>query len=75
MKGACVERERPEPRASGEQVEAFGPIAATDEQAAKQARRSARRAALMKSSGIWAGQPNKARDGMIYQRELRAEWL
>ena len=75
MKHACNERERPEPGASGNQVEAIGPIAAADEQAAKQARRGARHAALLKSSGIWAGEPNKARDGMIYQRELRAEWL
>lgn len=41
---------------------------------AKGARRKARFEALSSSSGIWAGEPNKPRDGVAYQEEMRAEW-
>lgn len=37
-------------------------------------RRQARLAVLMRSNGIWAGDPNKPKDGLAYQEELRAEW-
>lgn len=45
-----------------------------DADAAKHARRSARLAALAPSSGIWTGEPNKPKDGVAYQEEMRAEW-
>lgn len=44
------------------------------EELAKENRRQARLAILMRSSGIWAGEPNKPRNGIAYQEELRAEW-
>ena len=37
-------------------------------------RRAKRFALLQNSSGIWAGEPGKPRDGLMYQQELRAEW-
>ncbi len=41
---------------------------------AAEARRQARLAALSRSCGIWAGDPDTPRDGVIYQQKLRAEW-
>lgn len=41
---------------------------------AREDRRQARLAILMRSNGIWAGEPNKPKDGLVYQKELRAEW-
>jgi hypothetical protein len=43
------------------------------EELAKEDRRQARLVILMRSSGIWSGEPNKPRDGLAYQEELRAE--
>ncbi|MDB5962870.1 MAG: hypothetical protein JWP59_4164 [Massilia sp.] len=40
----------------------------------KNARREARIAALTRSSGIWHGEAALARDGLVYQKALRAEW-
>lgn len=44
------------------------------EEQAKEDRRQTRLAILMRSSGLWAGEPNKLKDGLVYQEELRAEW-
>lgn len=44
------------------------------ENEAKEERRRARLAVLMRSSGIFKGDPGKPKDGLIYQNELRAEW-
>jgi hypothetical protein len=44
------------------------------EEQAKEDRRQTRLAILMRSSGLWAGEPNKPKDGLAYQEELRAEW-
>ena len=44
------------------------------DKAAKEQRRLARLAILMRSNGIFAGDPNKPKDGLAYQKELRAEW-
>jgi hypothetical protein len=45
---------------------------ATDE--ASEQRRQARFAILMRSHGIFAGDEDKPKDGLVYQNELRAEW-
>ncbi len=37
-------------------------------------RRQVRFAILMRSHGIFAGDSNKPKDGLVYQNELRAEW-
>src|SRR5471032_1693286 len=44
------------------------------DKAAKELRRQARLTILMRSNGIFAGDQNKPRDGLVYQKELRAEW-
>lgn len=49
------------------------PVAAEASTTAEQ-RRQARLAVLMRSHGIFAGEPGKPKDGLIYQNELRAEW-
>jgi membrane-associated protease RseP (regulator of RpoE activity) len=41
---------------------------------AKEQRRQARLAVLMRSNGIFAGDKDKPKDGLVYQKELRAEW-
>ncbi|NGZ83369.1 hypothetical protein [Duganella aceris] len=41
---------------------------------AREARRQARLRALAPSSGIWDGDPDKPKDGVAYQEEMRAEW-
>ncbi|NRR33172.1 hypothetical protein HSX11_23655 [Oxalobacteraceae bacterium] len=54
-------------------TEAIG-VVRDDSPEAKEDRRRARLAALMPSNGIWAGEPNKPKDGVVYQEEMRAEW-
>ncbi|MES2074084.1 MAG: hypothetical protein V4462_00560 [Pseudomonadota bacterium] len=44
------------------------------EELAQEDRRQSRLAILMRSSGIWGGEPNKPKDGLAYQAALRAEW-
>lgn len=44
------------------------------DKAAKEQRRLERLALLMRSNGIFAGDPDKPKDGLAYQKELRAEW-
>lgn len=44
------------------------------EDTAKEERRKQRLAILMRSNGIFAGDPGKPKDGVAYQNELRAEW-
>lgn len=44
------------------------------EDTAKEERRKRRLAILMRSNGIFAGDPGKPKDGLVYQKELRAEW-
>ncbi|MYM75560.1 hypothetical protein GTP55_22595 [Duganella sp. FT109W] len=44
----------------------------TDE--AKEQRRQARFAILMRSHGMLAGDQSRPKDGLVYQNELRAEW-
>ncbi len=75
MKHPCVEQERPQQEVAEAKVVYAGDSPGTDAEAAKRSRRKLRLAALMESSGIWAGEPGKPRDGMVYQQELRAEWL
>lgn len=48
--------------------------AAPQGNAAAEARRQSRLAALSRSCGIWAGEPDTPRDGVIYQQKLRTEW-
>ena len=50
------------------------PPSVSIDKAAKEQRRLARLAILMRSNGIFAGDPNKPKDGLAYQKELRAEW-
>ncbi len=45
-----------------------------DSPEAKRARRHARLLALSASSGIWPGERDKPKDGLVYQEDLRAEW-
>ena len=45
-----------------------------DTEEAKAQRREARLAIMMRSSGIFEGDRDKPKDGLIYQKELRAEW-
>lgn len=40
----------------------------------QEARRLARIAALLPSSGIWAGEAGTMKDGVAYQEKMRAEW-
>ena len=41
---------------------------------AKEQRRQARLAILMRSHGIFDGDKDKPKDGLVYQKKLRAEW-
>lgn len=51
------------------------PVSRLDLSGLSLAERRAKRFALLQgSSGIWAGEPGKPRDGLVYQQELRAEW-
>jgi len=50
------------------------PPSVSIDKAAKEQRRLARLAILMRSNGIFAGDPNKPKDGLAYQKELRTEW-
>jgi|GEM_PF-4955292 len=59
-----------EAAAVGPQIIPRDPI----EDATTEQRRQARLAVLMRSNGIFAGEPNTPKDGLIYQRALRAEW-
>jgi hypothetical protein len=56
--------------------DAATPDAATAQQQAMAAevRRQARLATLSRSCGIWAGEPDMPRDGVIYQQKMRTEW-
>lgn len=37
-------------------------------------RRAARLAVLEQGGPLWDGEPEKPKDGLVYERELRAEW-
>ncbi|MGV7209159.1 hypothetical protein ACLB1G_15030 [Oxalobacteraceae bacterium A2-2] len=41
---------------------------------AVQARRNSRKAAMTHSFGMWKDDPTKPKDGVAYQKEIRAEW-
>ncbi|MNR49533.1 hypothetical protein D3C85_1689240 [compost metagenome] len=41
---------------------------------AKAQRRQARLTILMRSNGIFSGDKDKPKDGLVYQKALRAEW-
>lgn len=41
---------------------------------AVQARRDARKAAMTHSFGMWKDDPTKPKDGVAYQKKMRAEW-
>jgi hypothetical protein len=51
---------------------AVAPVSSTKE--AQEQRRQARLAILMRSHGIFTGDKDRFRDGLVYQNELRAEW-
>jgi hypothetical protein len=59
--------------ASDAAIAHLAPATSTDDKAAEQ-RRQARLAILMRSNGIFSGESNKPKDGLVYQQELRAEW-
>lgn len=41
---------------------------------AVQARRDARKAAMTHSFGMWKDDPTKPKDGVAFQKKMRAEW-
>ena len=47
---------------------------AKSETPSTEARRAKRLAAIMSMHGIWKDDPNKPKDPVAYQREVRAEW-
>lgn len=53
---------------------ASNPASPTGHEEAKEQRRQARLAILMRSHGIFDGDKDKLKDGLVYQKELRAEW-
>lgn len=57
-----------------EALKASQDVAPLSSDEAQEQRRQARLAILMRSHGIFAGDQDKPKDGLAYQRELRAEW-
>jgi hypothetical protein len=49
-------------------------LSISPENEAREQRRQARLTILMRSNGIFSGKQDKPKDGLVYQKELRAEW-
>ncbi len=53
---------------------ATGAISGVDESGDLASRQAARRAALLPAFGMWADDETKPKDGVAYQKAIRAEW-